>query len=232
MRVDIWSDVVCPWCAIGRAHLDAALEEFEHRGEVEVVWRSFELDPGAPPVKEGEYADLLARKYGTSVDGARAMVERMTAVAAAAGWRFDLWRARPGSSFDAHRLVHLGAAYGIQDAVKRRFLRAYLSEGEAIGLREPLERLAVEAGLPAEEVRRVLDGDAYAAQVRADEQEALDLQVTGVPLFLVDGRYAVPGAQPPDVLLRVLRQAWEARRPAVTVVGGDAAACGPDGCAV
>lgn len=221
MRIDIWSDIVCPWCAVGRAHLDAALADFEHADEVEIVWRSFELDPGAPPVRDGDYAEMLARKYRTSPASAQAMVDQMTAKAAAAGLDFQLERARPGNSFDAHRLVHLGAERGRQAAVKERFLRAYLSEGAAIGEQGTLERLAVAAGLERDEVREVLDSDAYADAVRADEARALELQIAAVPLFLVDRRFAIPGAQPAEVILQTLRRAWdESHRPDVRARGG------------
>lgn len=232
MRIEIWSDVVCPWCAIGKAHLDAALAGFERAGEVDIHWRSFELDPGAPRVREGAYPDLLARKYGTTTAAAQAMIDRMTSTAAAAGLRFALERARPGNSFDAHRLVHLAADRDRQTAVKERFLRAYLSEGEAIGDPETLQRLAVDAGLDAAEVQAVLAGTDYAAAVRADEERAMELGVTGVPFFVVDGRFAVPGAQPPDVLARALRRAWDTRQPVEVLADGGDAVCGPDGCPV
>jgi predicted DsbA family dithiol-disulfide isomerase len=230
MRIDIWSDIVCPWCAGGRAHLDAALADFEHADEVEIVWRSFELDPGAPPVRDGEYAEILARKYGTTTAGAQAMVDQMTAKAAAAGLDFRLERARPGNSFDAHRLVHLGAERGRQDAVKQRFLQAYLSEEAPIGEHDTLERLAVEAGLQRDEVRAVLGSDTYADAVRADEARARELQIDAVPFFVVGGRFGIPGAQPADVVLQTLRRAADERRGPVTVPG-EGAACGPDGCA-
>ncbi|WP_034274606.1 DsbA family oxidoreductase [Haloechinothrix halophila] len=232
MRIDIWSDIVCPWCAIGKAHLDLALAQFEHADEVEVVWRSFELDPAAPAVREGDYAEMLARKYGTSVEGGQDMVRRMTNTAAQSGLRFHLDRARPGNSFDAHRLVHLAADRGRQHAVKERFLRAYLTEGEAIGEHDTLQRLATDAGLDPGEVRDVLASDAYADAVRADERAAADVGISGVPLFLVDGRLAIPGAQSSDIILQTLRRAWRERQP-VTVVSeqtADGPACGPDGC--
>ena len=231
MRIDIWSDIVCPWCAIGKAHLDSALAEFEHADAVDIVWRSFELDPGAPTVREGDYSARLAGKYGTSLAGAQAMVQQMTDRAAQSGLEFALERARPGNSFDAHRLVHLAAEHGIQNQVKERFLRAYLSEGEAIGEQETLLRIAVDAGLDAAQVRAVLASTDYAEGVRADERQAMDLGVTGVPYFLVDGRFAIPGAQPAELILQTLRRAWRESHKPVTVVGGGAA-CGPDGCAL
>lgn len=219
MRIDIWSDVVCPWCAIGRARLGAALTEFEHADEVRTVWRSFELDPGAARVQDGDYSTRLARKYGTTVVGAQAMVRRMTDAAADAGLEFHLERARRGNSFDAHRLVHLAADRDRQDQVKERFFRGYLSEGEAIGDPDTLERLAVDAGLDAAEVRAVLDSDSYADAVRADEREAQRLGVTAVPTFLVDRRLAVSGARPAARLVEVLRRAW-AEAVGVGDVGG------------
>ncbi len=229
MRIDIWSDIVCPWCAIGKAHLESALRRFEHAEQVQIVWRSFELDPGAPALREGQYADLLAGKYGTSRRGAEAMIDNMTSRAAMVGLDFHFERIRPGNSFDAHRLVHLGAARGLQGPVKNRLLTAYLSEGAAIGHRETLARLGTEAGLEPADVRSVLTSDAYADAVRADEAEAARLQITGVPFFVIDGRYAIPGAQPPDVMLATLERAWGDGARLVTVAG-DGQACGPDGC--
>lgn len=214
MRIDIWSDVVCPWCAIGRAHLDAALAEFEHADAVEVVWRSFELDPDAPRVRDGDYGAMLARKYGTSEAGGGAMVRRMTEAAAQAGLEFHLDRARPGNSFDAHRLVHLAADRDRHTSVEERFARAYLSEGEAIGEHETLVRLGTDAGLDPSEVHAVLTSDAYADAVRTDERDASELGVTGVPLFLIDQRLAIPGAQPPAFMLQLLRRGWRERGPA------------------
>lgn len=231
MRIDIWSDIVCPWCAIGKARLDGALAEFEHADDIDVVWRSFELDPRAPAVRDGDYATMLARKYGTTVDGGQAMLRRMTAEATDAGLRFRLERARPGNSFDAHRLVHLAAERGRQTAVKERFLRGYLCEGEAIGEHETLLRLATDAGLDPAEVRGVLESDAYADAVRADEREAVQLGVSGVPMFLIDRQFAIPGAQTSDVMLQFLRRSWRARHPSITRVDEvtDGPACGQQG---
>lgn len=229
MRIDIWSDIVCPWCAIGKAHLDAALARFDPAQDVQVVWRSFELDPGAPAVQPGRYMDLLARKYGTSRDGAEAMIDNMTRRAAAVGLHFNFDIARPGNSFDAHRLVHLGADRGLQGPVKERFLAGYLGEGAAVADPEALARMATEAGLEPAEVRTVLSSDAYADAVRSDEAEAMRLHITGVPFFLVDRRYAIPGAQPPELILATLQRAWEDADRLVTVTG-EGAVCGPDGC--
>jgi predicted DsbA family dithiol-disulfide isomerase len=228
VRVEIWSDIACPWCHVGKRRFEAALAAFEHRDDVNVLWRSFELDPSAPRERDGDGAGHLAQKYGTSRDEALAMQQRMTDVAAAEGldFRFDL--ARGGNTFDAHRVLHLAAAHGVQDAMKERLMRAYLGEGELIGDPAVLERLALEIGLRGEEVRDVLSSGRYGAAVREDERAAAALGIHAVPFFVVDRRLGASGAQPPEALLDLLRRAWP-REPAVEVVA-DGASCGPDGC--
>jgi predicted DsbA family dithiol-disulfide isomerase len=228
VNVEIWSDIACPWCYVGKRRFEAALASFEHRDAVQVTWRSFELDPAAPPEREHDGATHLAEKYGMGLDEARAMQQRMTDVAAAEGLDFRFDRARAGNTFDAHRVVHLAAAHDLQDAMKERIMRAYLCEGELISSPAVLERLAVEVGLPAGEARSVLAGDAYADAVRDDERVAAGLGIHAVPFFVVDRRIGASGAQPPNVLLELLRQAWP-QEPAVQVVA-DGASCGPDGC--
>jgi predicted DsbA family dithiol-disulfide isomerase len=234
MRVEIWSDVVCPWCYIGKRNFEAALADFEHRDQVEVMWRSYELQPSAPAEREGDYATRLARKYGVGHGEAKAMLARMTSAAADAGLVFDFDRMRPGNTFDAHRLIHLGAARGVQDAVKERLLRATFTEGEPIGLHDSLMKLAVDAGLDETEVRDVLDGDAYAAEVRADEHDASELDITAVPFFVIDRKFGIPGAQAPDTMLAALNRAWQKFHAPALVIAADAAApgCEGDECAV
>jgi len=232
LRVDIWSDVICPWCAIGKANLDRALERFDGADRVEIVWHSFELDPNAPAALAGDHAEQLARKYGMPVEQARRSIERVVTTARGVGLDFRYDRIRPGNTFDAHRVLHLAAERGLQTQVKERMFRGYFTEGAAIGLPEEVERLAVDAGLDAEEVTEVLESDAYAAEVRADEADAHQLGATGVPFFVFDGRYAVGGAQPPDVLLEVLQRCWQERTPGVEVLTVADEACGPDGCEI
>jgi predicted DsbA family dithiol-disulfide isomerase len=228
VHVEIWSDIACPWCYVGKRRLEAALAAFEHRDEVTVTWRSFELDPAAPRERGGDRAAHLAEKYGVTVERAIEMQDYMMRVAAGDGldFRFDL--ARSGSTFDAHRLLHLAAEHGLQDAMKERLVRAYLTEGELIGDPEVLERLAVAAGLPRSEVLELLAGDRFAAEVRADERTAAELGIHAVPFFVVDRALGASGAQPPEVLGEMLRRGWEAQ-PRLAVVA-DGAACGPDGC--
>jgi predicted DsbA family dithiol-disulfide isomerase len=213
MDVEIWSDVACPWCYVGKRRFEAALERFEHRDEVHVSWRSFELDPGAPREREGDRSERLAEKYGMTVEQARDAEARLTAVAAEEGldFRFDI--ARSGSTFDAHRLVHLAGEHGLEDAMKERLLRAYFTEGELMADHDTLARMAVEVGLDELDARETLAGDRFAEQVREDERTAGELGIAAVPTFVVERRLGVSGAQSPDALLELLREGW-AKRPA------------------
>jgi predicted DsbA family dithiol-disulfide isomerase len=211
MKVEIWSDIACPWCYVGKRRFEAALRDFEHADAVEVVWRSFELDPQAPRVHGESQNELLARKYRLPAERVRAMNEHLTGEARKEGLEFHLDRVRVGNTFDAHRLVHLAAVSGQAGAMKERLMRAYFTEGEIVGEPETLRRLAAAVGLEAPRVDEVLGGDVYAADVRADENRARTLGITGVPFFALDERYGVSGAQPTEVLLGALRQAYEER---------------------
>ena len=211
LSVEIWSDIACPWCYVGKRRFESALAGFEHADEVQVTWRSFELDPQAPRERDGDRVDHLARKYGTTREQAQAMHDQMAGVAAGEGLEFRFDIARSGNTFDTHRLTHLAAAHGRQDEMKERLFRAYLSEGEAIGDPAVLERLAVEVGLPADEARDLLAGDRFAGEVRDDEQLAASLAITAVPFFVVDRAIAASGAQPPELLRELLNRAWAQR---------------------
>jgi predicted DsbA family dithiol-disulfide isomerase len=211
MRVDIWSDVICPWCYIGKRRFETALGRFEHRDEVEVVWHSFELDPTAPVRRPGTLTDLLAAKYGMSHQQALDANANMTGLAAAEGLEYHLEQAQPGRTFDAHRLLHLAQEHGVQDAMKERLMRGYFTEGMAVGDPDDLVAAGVDVGLDKDEVRAVLDGDAYAEDVRADEATASRLGISGVPFFVLDQRYGVSGAQAPESILAALNQAWSER---------------------
>ena len=228
MDVEIWSDIACPWCYIGKRRFEAALERFEHRDDVQVTWRSFELDPAAPAEREGERAARLAEKYGITVERAREMERQMTETAASEGLEFRFDRARSGATFDAHRVVHLAAEHGVQDAMKERLLRAYFTEGELMSDRDRLVHLAVEVGLDEDAVREMLAGDRLADEVRADERTAARFGISAVPTFVVDRALGVSGAHPPEALLELLREGWARRRPAPVVLAGGEA-CGVDG---
>ncbi|HEX8114772.1 MAG TPA: DsbA family oxidoreductase, partial [Kofleriaceae bacterium] len=190
LRIDIWSDIACPWCYVGKRRLEQALARFSHRDDVEVVWRAFELDPSAPRVRDTRqsYAERLARKYGTTPAQAQAMIDRMVDTAAGDGLALRFDHIRPGNTFDAHRLLHLAHERGVQDALKERLLRAYLTEGQVIGEPDVLAPLAREVGLDEREVADLLAGDRCAAEVRQDEALARELGITGVPFFVLAGR--------------------------------------------
>jgi predicted DsbA family dithiol-disulfide isomerase len=233
LRIDIWSDIACPWCYVGKRRLEAALTRFREThpdATIELTWHSFQLDPGAPRVLPPEtcYAERLARKYGTSPAQGQAMVERMVQIAAADGVAMDFERIRPGNTFDAHRLLHWAHTRGVQDALKERLLRAYLCEGQPIGEPEALVRLAGDVGLDVDEAQGVVAGDAFAEAVRADLEVARQLGMSGVPFFVFGRRFGVSGAQASEALLGVLEQTWAELAPPPAVATGDS--CGPDGC--
>lgn len=254
VKVEIWSDVVCPWCYVGKRRFEQALSRFEHADGVEVVWRAFELDPNSSSHPEGtqvgpdDYAERLSRKYGSGLERGREMVSQMTATAATEGVEMRFDRAVKANTVDAHQVIHLALERGgaaLQGAVKERLLRAYFTEGEAVGDRAVLQRLAVEAGLDADDVAAVLSEGRYVDAVRADEAEASAIGISGVPFFVIDRKYGVSGAQSAEVLLGALQQAWSERTPQLVMTGAagsaggkgeaqDAAgeACGPDGCAI
>ena len=214
MRVEIWSDVVCPWCYIGKRRFETALGRFEHADDVEVVWRSFELNPDQAKGGRQSLEEQLVAKTGGSVEQVRAMNARITELAAAEGLEYHLETYNVINTFDAHRVAHLGLARGLGDEINERFLRAQMVEGETLDDPDTLVRLAVEVSVPEEEVRRVVDGDAYADEVTADIRESRALGITGVPFFVIDRRYGVSGAQPAEVFRNTLETAWrEADRP-------------------
>jgi predicted DsbA family dithiol-disulfide isomerase len=202
MVVEIWSDIACPWCYVGKRRFEAALARFDH--EVEVTWRSFELDPGAPASREESAAEHLAGKYGMPVEEARARQAQLAAMAAADGLEFNFDRVRAANTFDAHRLTHLAAAHGLQDAMVERLQRAHFTDGELLSDHETLARLAAEVGVA--DAAEMLASDRYAAEVRDDERLAQEIGITAVPTFVVDRRIAVAGAQQPEVLRELLQR--------------------------
>lgn len=231
MRIDVWSDIVCPWCYIGKRRFERALSQFPQRDQVEVVWHSFQLDPSVTET-DVPLADLLAHKYGVSREQAKAMNDNVTQLAKAEGLDYHLEKARHGNTFDAHRLLHLAADRGRQPEVLERFLQGYFVEGEPVGDPEALTQLAVAAGLAEDDVREVLGGTAYADAVEADLAQARAYGINGVPFFVLDARLGVSGAQSSALFSDALAQAWSSRSEALTVVGGSEASCDGDSCAV
>jgi predicted DsbA family dithiol-disulfide isomerase len=209
MRVEIWSDIACPWCYIGRRRFEKALNQFEHRDQVEVIWRSYQLDPNAPRDYAGNVNDLLAQRYGMSREKAESLNVHVSALAAQEGLEYHLDRAHPVNSLDAHRLIHLAADHGLQGQMKERLQKAYFTEGLVVSDLDALVKLAVEVGLDADETRQVLQGNLYVDAVRADIRRAQMIGVNGVPFFVLDEKYAVSGAQPVEVFLTALEGAWK-----------------------
>lgn len=207
MKIEIWSDIICPWCYIGKRRFESALAGFDRREQVEVIWRSYELDPRAPQHYPGTLIERLAHKYRVSLKEAVAMTERVTAVAAEEGLHYRLEEARPGNTFNAHRLIHYAATRGLGQTLMERLMQGYFSESLPIGDPDSLLSTAIETGLDPEEARAILASDAYAAAVRADEERAARFGVSGVPHFLFDEGMAISGAQPLDVFHAALRKA-------------------------
>jgi predicted DsbA family dithiol-disulfide isomerase len=206
--VEIWSDFACPWCALGFARLEAALADFEHRDRVRVVHRSFELDPRAPARRERSMEEVVAAKYGTSIESVRAAHARLEAMGREDGVVFDFEQVQLGSTFDAHRLAQAARGHPGHDALVRGLFSAYFAEGRLLSDPAVLRDVATAAGLDEHIADKVLGSDAYIAEVRADEAAATELGVTGVPYFLLNGAWPVPGAQDVETLGIVLRRAW------------------------
>lgn len=222
MKIDIWSDVICPFCTIGKRKLELALAQTGINADIE--WHSFELNPHAPPSYGMPLPGVLHTLYGMDEDYALGVLAHEEAAARAVGLEFRWRDAKPGNTFDAHRLLHLGKSVGLGGVVKDRFLRAYFSEGQEIGNPAVLRVLAQEAGLEAAAIDEVLASDLYADAVRADERRAAELGIRGVPYFLIDGQMAIAGAQDVTEFVRVLQARQNADARGVT--------CDSSGCAL
>lgn len=210
MLIEVWSDVVCPWCYLGKRRLERAIAGFGHKAEVEVVWRSFQLDPSHPKGVRQPVYQALAAKFDSPVDQVRAMTERVKGLAAQEGLEYDFDRALSVNTFDAHRMTQLAKAYGLGGEMHERLLRAHLVEGEAVDDADTLVRLGAEVGVPAGQARQMLAGDGYAAEVAEDIRAARSLGVTGVPFFALDRKHGIAGAQPVEAFVAALRTAHAA----------------------
>jgi len=238
MEIEVWSDVVCPFCYLGKRHLAAALAEFEHRDEVTVTWRSFLLDPTTEPGEPGSSVERLTKKYGMPLVDAQANQERLRASGAEVGidFRWDL--ERPDNTIDAHRFAHLVRATvpDQADAVTERLFRAHFTEGLLLSDHNVLADLGAEFGVDRTVVLETLAGDAYRDAVEEDLAQARAYGISGVPFFVLNGAYGVSGAQPVAVLSSALQQAWDAGHALVTVTGAgtdaDGASCEGDACAI
>ncbi len=229
VHIKVWSDIACPWCWVGKRHLESAITSFQ--GEVEVIWRAFELDPSAPVAVQAEidYVGKLAAKYRTSREGAQSMIDRMVATGRESGLDFRFDRVRPTNTFDAHRLLSWSAGFGLQGVLKERLLAAYMNEGRVVSDPMVLTELATEVGLDADLCVAVLSSNSHAAEVRDDQREAARMGISGVPFFAI-GRYGLSGAQPAAMLLGAMEKAMTETGVPVAPVSAEAAVCGPDGC--
>ncbi len=210
LRVEVWSDVVCPWCYLGKRRLTSALARFEHRDAVEVMWHSFQLNPSQPRGATETLNEMLAAKYGMTREQALGAHARLESLGAVEGIVYDFDAGHPANTFDAHRLLHLAQASGLADQAHERLFAAYFTEGRRIDDPATLAELASEIGLDEEAARELLSGDAYAAEVAADLREAHELGLGGAPAFVIDRRYLISGAQEVDLMTAALNEAWDA----------------------
>ncbi len=211
LTIEIWSDVVCPFCYIGKRELESAMARFPHRDSLRVVWKSFELDPDAPARGTENTYEMLSRKYGMSIEDAQERTRGVHERAAGLGLQYDFDRTVVGSSFDAHRLLQFAKSQGKGDDMKERLFKAYFTEGRHIADHATLVGLAKEVGLKEDEVVELLNNQEFTGAVRADEHEAVQLGVRGVPFFVFDRRLSVSGAQTAETFLAALEQTWRAR---------------------
>ena len=215
MKVEIWSDIACPFCYIGKRSFDEAFAQFEHARETEVVWRSFQLGPGMPKQIKGDIYDVLAAKYGGTREQAQAMNGRVSAMAEQTGLECDFDAIKPTNTLDAHRLVHLAGRHGLAAEAKELLFEAYFRDGLNVSDHGVLTGLADKLGLDPADVSELLATDLYATEVVAEQDEAHDLGISAVPTFVFDRKSGIPGAQTSDLLLEALRTAWASESPAV-----------------
>ncbi len=233
IKVEIWSDIACPWCYIGKHRFESGLARFAHRDQVEVIWRSYQLDPDAPRTTDKTLNEVLAEKHGMSLAQATVLNAQLSATAANEGLDYHFERTRYSNSFDAHRLIQFARGRGRQGEMEERLFKAYFSEGKAIGDKDTLVELAADVGLDAGEAGAVLMSDTHADDVRADIARGAGLGIRGVPFFVIDGRYGVSGAQLPEAFQQVLRQVWTETHPQVNLGDPqDGHVCNSDSCNV
>lgn len=233
MRIDIWSDVVCPWCYVGKRRLEKALAGFPHADQVELVYHSFQLDPSAPRVPTETAREMLARKYAMSPAQAAEAQGRVIALAAEEGMHWRHEESPYVNTADAHRLLHLALEEGKQAELKEALLHAYFGEARNVADHDELRKIAVEVGLDDTRVAEVLESREFEEAVEDDVRQAAVYGASGVPLYVVDGRYGISGAQPVEVFDQVVVRAWDESHADVQLVGdAGGEACGPDGCAL
>ncbi|SEJ75759.1 Predicted dithiol-disulfide isomerase, DsbA family [Bhargavaea ginsengi] len=209
MKIEVWSDYVCPFCYIGKRKLEQALEKTGLGTGAEVIFKSYELDPNSPETSDQSMVSVLAGKYGTTEAQAEDMTANVTAAAKEVGLEYNFSKMRPANTFSAHRLAKWAEEQGKADEISENLLRAYFIENREIGLKEVLADIAEETGLGRAEAEAVLKSERYEKDVRADIEEARQLGVQGVPFFVINRKYAISGAQPDEVFEQALRQVAE-----------------------
>lgn len=209
MQIEIWSDVICPWCYIGKRRFEAALAAFSHKEKVTVVWRSFELDTQSPSQYSETLIEMLSRKYHVSLQEAENMNTHVSSLAKEVGLEYRLSEARPGNTFDAHRLLHFAASRQVGDMAMERLMHAYFSEALPVGDRAALASLAPEFGISTNDTLAMFESDAFVEAVRTDEARAAALGISGVPFFVIDGQVGISGAQPVQVFADALNHSLQ-----------------------
>jgi predicted DsbA family dithiol-disulfide isomerase len=233
LKVQIWSDIMCPFCYIGKRRIEEALQNFEHKDAVEIEWKSYQLDASFIASPEDNMVEHLAEKYRKDNDWAQNMLDNMTQNAKTAGLDFHFEKAILANSFNAHRLLHLAKKYNLANDLEELLFKAYLTEGKNINDLETLSKLGIEVGLDAEEIAQVLNSDTYGSEVQQDQEEANAIGVQGVPFFVLDNKYAISGAQPAAAFLETLEKVWEEGKfetKPTLLNTTDGNSCGIDGC--
>ncbi|WP_026691732.1 DsbA family oxidoreductase [Alteribacter aurantiacus] len=231
MNVDVWSDIVCPFCFIGKRRFENALNRFEHKQAVSLTFKSFQLDPNAKKNSGESMHELLASKYNMSFEQARSTTDNVAAQAKEVGLDYDFDNMIPTNTEDAHRLSHYAKQEGKMDKVMERIMYAFFTEGKDVSDHDTLEEIAIDAGLDKEAVKHVLKTDQYGEDVRADQAEGAKIGVQGVPFFVFNGKYAVSGAQPEDAFLDVLEKVWEEEKP-VQMMNSQGENCNDGSCSI
>jgi predicted DsbA family dithiol-disulfide isomerase len=231
LRIDIWSDVVCPFCYIGKKRLENVARKAGI--DIEVHWHSYELDPNSPATHDSSNTVRLARKYGKTIEQMEQLQQQMAEMARDEGIDFQWQKAQSGNSFNAHRMIHLADSHGLADAAEEAFFYAYMTEGLPIGERDVVEQIAARIGLPANEVKAVLDSDHFTDEVRQDEEIARQqLGISGVPFFIFNQQIGLSGAQPREVFLQALQQAASMDSNADKIKNTTAPVCKDDACEI
>lgn len=232
MRVDIWSDVMCPFCYIGKRRFEGALAQFENRDDIEIVWHSFQLDPNAAPQPGKDAYSYLAERKGQTLEWSKQAHAQVAEMAAGVGLQYNFDKAVVANSYDAHRITQLAKKYGKGDAMEEQLFKGYFTEGKDIANHDVLIEMAAAIGIDKQETEAVLKSNTYADVVKADIERADEIGINGVPFFVINNKYGISGAQATETFTQALNKAWkeyEKEKPGLTMVDGEAAACEPGG---